>query len=81
MNDAVRLQAECFQALALVIQAYQALLLAAREDAARYSHADKHYHVDLVIAQRLAAADPGNAEYQRDLSISRELLRDLDVQD
>jgi len=32
MNDAVRLQAECLQALALVMQAYQALLLAARED-------------------------------------------------
>ena len=29
--------------------------------------ADQHYRAALAIAERLAAADPGNAEYQRDL--------------
>jgi hypothetical protein len=31
----------------------------------------------LGIAERLAAADPGNAEYQRDLSISHNKLSNL----
>jgi hypothetical protein len=33
--------------------------------------ADQHYRAALAIAERLATADPGNATYQRDLSISQ----------
>jgi hypothetical protein len=32
--------------------------------------AEQHFRTGLDIRERLAAADPGNAEYQRDLSIS-----------
>ena len=36
--------------------------------------AEQHYRVGLAIAERLAAADPDNAEYQRDLGISHARL-------
>jgi len=39
--------------------------------------AEQHYRTGLTIAERLAAADPGNAEYQRDLSISHNKLRQV----
>lgn len=35
------------------------------------------YQADLDIAQRLAAADPGNAGWQRDLSVSHEKIGDV----
>ena len=41
--------------------------------------AEQHYRAGLAIAERLAAADPGNAEYQRDLSISHNKLGELAV--
>ncbi|MET8149517.1 CHAT domain-containing protein [Actinoplanes sp. NPDC005259] len=41
--------------------------------------AREHYEAGLKIAQRLAAADPSNTEWQRDLSISREQLGDVAV--
>jgi hypothetical protein len=41
--------------------------------------ADQHYRASLTIAERLAATDPTNAEYQRDLSISHNRLGDLAV--
>ena len=41
--------------------------------------AGEHYRAGLAIAERLAAADPTNTEWQRDLSISRERLGDLAV--
>src|SRR5664280_468377 len=41
--------------------------------------AGEHYRADLAIAERLAAADPTNAGWQRDLSVSHERLGDLAV--
>ena len=35
------------------------------------------YEAGLAIAERLAAADPGNAGWQRDLSVSRNKLGDV----
>ena len=35
------------------------------------------YQASLDIAQRLAAADPANTEWQRDLSVSRNKLGDV----
>ena len=43
--------------------------------------ADQHYRAALTIRERLAAADPGNAEYQRDLSVSHERMTSLRKQD
>jgi hypothetical protein len=37
----------------------------------------KSYKADLAIAERLAKADPGNAGWQRDLSVSNERLGDV----
>jgi tetratricopeptide (TPR) repeat protein len=45
-----------------------------------HSHAAlRHYQEAHVIAERLAASDPANAEWQRDLSVSLEKLGDLAV--
>jgi tetratricopeptide (TPR) repeat protein len=41
--------------------------------------AAEHYRAGLAIAERLAAADPTNTEWQRDLSISRSKLGDVAV--
>ena len=41
--------------------------------------ADQHYRAALPISERLATADPGHAEYQRDLSVSHNKLGDLAV--
>jgi hypothetical protein len=41
--------------------------------------AREHYQAGLNITERLAAADPANAQYQRDLSISHEKLGDVAV--
>ena len=38
-----------------------------------------HYQAALAIAERLAAADPTNTEWQRDLSVSHNKLGDLAV--
>jgi hypothetical protein len=40
--------------------------------------AGEHYRAALTIREALAATDPTNTEWQRDLSISRERLRQLD---
>ena len=37
------------------------------------------YRASLAIAERLAKADPGNAEWQRDLSVSHERIGDVQV--
>ena len=37
----------------------------------------KSYRDDLAIAERLAKADPGNAGWQRDLSVSYEEVGDV----
>ena len=37
------------------------------------------YQAALAIAQRLAAADPGNAGWQRDLSVSHNKIGNLAV--
>jgi hypothetical protein len=39
--------------------------------------ADQHYRAGLAITEQLATADPGNADYQRDLSISHNRMGDL----
>ena len=68
MNDAVRLQAECFEALALVMRAYKALLLAAREDIvsllenidARLDEAEvREWKIGLAIVNALASTAGG----------------------
>ena len=41
--------------------------------------AAEHYRAGLAIAERLAAADPTNTEWQRDLSVSRDRLGDVAV--
>ena len=41
------------------------------------STAEQHYRTALSITERLAAADPDNAQYQRDLSVSHNNLRNL----
>jgi hypothetical protein len=41
--------------------------------------ADQHYRALVAIAERLAAADPTNAGYQRGLSVSHKKLGDLAV--
>ena len=41
--------------------------------------AEQHYRAQLAIAERLVATDPGNAGYQRDLSVSHNRLGDLAV--
>ena len=42
--------------------------------------AEQHYRTYLSITKRLGGADPDNAEYQRDLSISHERLGDLAIE-
>jgi tetratricopeptide (TPR) repeat protein len=37
------------------------------------------YEADLAIAERLAAADPGNSEWQRDLSVSHDKIGNVRV--
>jgi pimeloyl-ACP methyl ester carboxylesterase len=39
--------------------------------------ATRHYQAGMTMAERLAAADPGNTQYQRDLSISHNKMGDL----
>jgi hypothetical protein len=39
--------------------------------------AQEHYQAGLEIFERLAAADPGSAQAQRDLSVSHHNLGDL----
>jgi hypothetical protein len=38
-----------------------------------------HYQAALDIAARLAAADPANTEWQRDLSFVRQRIADLEA--
>ena len=40
--------------------------------------ATEHYQASLAIAERLAAADPSNTEWQRDLESLRTRLHELD---
>ena len=46
----------------------------------REDEALKSYQADLAIAERLAKSDPGNANWQRDLSVSYEKVGDVLVQ-
>lgn len=45
------------------------------------ARARRMYEQDLAIAERLAAADPGNAGAQRDLAVSYGRLADVDERD
>ena len=46
-------------------------------DAGDLTAARDHYQAALDIAERLAAADPANTGWQRDLSVSRNKLGDV----
>jgi len=48
-------------------------------DAGDLAAARDHYQAGLDIRERLAAADPTNAGWQRDLSVSHERLGDVAV--
>jgi hypothetical protein len=59
----------------VVVASSRPLAVAAGDLAA----AAEHYRADLAIAERLAAADPTNTEWQRDLSVGRNKLGDVAV--